>query len=279
VTPLAPPIVHAPRGPLPVLLSVPHSGRDYPGWLVDGATAGRPALASLEDPLVDRLVWRALQRGCGAVIARTPRAAVDCNRAEDDIDPSVVDGARGGRVTARARGGLGIVPSRTQQHGYLWRRPITPAQLLDRLDQAHRPYHRALEDQLSLLLDRFGCALLIDCHSMPPPAAGTPPIVFGDCRGRTADAWVSRDAVEIARSCGFDAGLNDPFAGGHVIDRHAHPERNVHALQLEVDRRFYLDERLREPGGGFDRVAAFIEALAVELGEALLGRQFATAAE
>jgi N-formylglutamate amidohydrolase len=64
-----------------------------------------------------------------------------------------------------------------------------------------------------------------------------------------------------------------------VIDRHAHPERNVHALQLEVDRRFYLDERLREPGGGFDRVAAFIEALAVELGEALLGRQFATAAE
>jgi N-formylglutamate amidohydrolase len=279
VTPLAPPIVHAPRGPLPVLLSVPHSGRDYPDWLVDGATAGRPALASLEDPLVDRLVWRALQRGCGAVIARTPRAAVDCNRAEDDIDPSVVDGARGGRVTARARGGLGIVPSRTQQHGYLWRRPITPAQLLDRLDQAHRPYHRALEDQLSLLLDRFGCALLIDCHSMPPPAAGTPPIVFGDCRGRTADAWLSRDAVEIARSCGFDAGLNDPFAGGHVIDRHAHPERNVHALQLEVDRRFYLDERLREPGGGFDRVAAFIEALAVELGEALLGRQFATAAE
>jgi N-formylglutamate amidohydrolase len=264
---------------LPVLLSVPHSGRDYPEWLVESATAGGPALSTLEDPLVDRLIWRALQRGCGAVIARTPRAAVDCNRAEDDVDPSVIDGAGRGRVTARARGGLGIVPSRTQQHGYLWRRPITPAQLGDRLDQAHRPYHRAIERELALLRDRFGCALLIDCHSMPPPPAGIPPIVFGDCRGRTADAWVSRAAVEVAARCGFEAWLNDPFAGGHVIERHASPARNVHALQLEVDRRCYLDEPLREPGPGFDRVAAFVESLAVELGEALLGRQFATAAE
>jgi N-formylglutamate amidohydrolase len=264
---------------LPVLLSVPHSGRDYPEWLLDNASAGVTALAMLEDPLVDRLAWRALGRGCGAVIARTPRAAIDCNRAENDIDPSVVDGGRRGRVTARARGGLGIVPSRTQQHGYLWRRPITPVQLMERLDQAHRPYHRAIEEQIRLLLDRFGCALLIDCHSMPPPAESTPPIVFGDCRGRTAEPWVSRDAIEIARSSGFEAGLNDPFAGGHVIDRHARPLGGVHALQLEVDRRCYLDERLREPGPGFDRMAAFIETLAVELGEALLGRQYATAAE
>jgi N-formylglutamate amidohydrolase len=151
--------------------------------------------------------------------------------------------------------------------------------LHDRLEQAHRPYHRAIEHQIGLLLDRFGCALLIDCHSMPPPPAGTPPVIFGDCRGHTADPWLSREAVEIARICGFEAGLNDPFAGGHVIERHARPTHNVHALQLEIDRRCYLDEALREPGTGFDGVAAFVERLAVELGEGLLGRQFATAAE
>ena len=90
---------------------------------------------------------------------------------------------------------------------------------------------------------------------------------------------MSRSAVGIARRCGFEAGVNDPFAGGHVIERHARPALNVHAIQLEVDRRFYLDEGLSDPGPGFDRVAAFIETLAVELGEELLGRQFATAAE
>jgi len=262
-----------------VLLSVPHSGRDYPEWLVDMASAGQQSLSPLEDPLVDRLVWRALKRGCGAVIAKAPRAAIDCNRAEDEVDPAVVEGPRRGRMTARARGGLGIVPARTQQHGYLWRRAISLRQLEERLDQAHRPYHQAIEDQLQLLLDRFGCALLLDCHSMPPPPAGVAQMVFGDCRGRTADGWISREAMAIATRHGFSAGLNDPFAGGHVVDRHARPARGVHALQLEIDRRCYLGAGLKAPGARFDKVAALIESLAVELGDALTGRQFATAAE
>jgi N-formylglutamate amidohydrolase len=273
------PIIHPPRGELPVLLSVPHSGREYPDWLIRIASGGKAALATLEDPFVDRLIWRALQRGCGAVIAQTPRAAIDCNRAEDEVDPSVVDGAPRGRVTARARGGLGIVPGRTQQHGFLWRRPINPDQLEERIAQAHRPYHQAIEEQLAVLIDRFGCALLLDCHSMPPPAAGVPPVVFGDRRGRTADAWISREATSIASHCGFNAGLNDPFAGGHVIERHARPARGVHALQIELDRRVYLDSSLRRAGVGFDRGAKLIDTLAVQLGESLLGRQFATAAE
>lgn len=273
------PIIHEPRGELPVLLSVPHSGRDYPDWLIALASGGKPTLTTLEDPLVDRLVWRALQRGCGAVIARTPRAAVDCNRAEDEVDPSVIDGARRGRVSARARGGLGIVPARTQQHGYLWRRAITPRQLEERLSQAHRPYHEAIEAQLALLIDRFGCALLLDCHSMPPPPDEVPPLVFGDCRGRTAAGWMSSEAVAIARKNGFEAGLNDPFAGGHIIARHGSPQRSVHALQVEIDRRAYLDGRLQKPGTGFDKVAMLIETLAVELGQSLIGHQYATAAE
>lgn len=278
--PLAPPIVHAPRGDLPVLLSVPHSGRDYPAWLVDMAAAGKPSLETLEDPLVDRLVWRAMGRGCGAVIARAPRAAVDCNRAEDELDPSVIEGTGRGRVTARARGGLGIVPARTHRHGFLWRRAISPRQLDERLDQAHRPYHRAIAEQLGLLIDRFGGAILLDCHSMPPPPEGIPPVVFGDRRGRTADPWVSAAAMAISKRSGFEAGLNDPFAGGHVIERHARPARGIHALQVEIDRRCYLDEATGAPGPGFDRVASLIDALAVELGEALVGRlQLPTAAE
>src|SRR5688572_3844306 len=102
------------------MLSVPHSGREYPQWLLANAAGGRPALECLEDPLIDRLVWRAVARGVGAVVARAPRAAIDCNRAADEIDPAVIADAAGGAIGARARGGLGIVPSRSAPHGRLW---------------------------------------------------------------------------------------------------------------------------------------------------------------
>ena len=278
-SPLAAPIVHSSRGALPVLLSVSHAGRDYPDWLLAMASGGRAALSSLEDPLVDRLAWRALRHGIGAVIARAPRAAVDCNRDEADVDPAVVEGGRPYPLSARARGGLGIVPGRTQGHGYLWKHSIGSKQLEERLDQAHRPFHCAIEAQLAALVERFGCALLLDCHSMPPPAPGVPSIVLGDCHGRSAAGWVSAEAQRIALRAGFAVGLNDPFAGGHIVERHGAPTRGVHALQLEIDRRCYLDRPLTAPGPGFDGVAGLIEQLALGLGELLLSRRLATAAE
>lgn len=276
---LSPPIVLANRGEIPVLLSVPHSGRDYPGWLVDLARSGCAALEPLEDPLVDRLVWRAVELGCGAVVARAPRAAVDCNRGEDEIDPSVVADARIPHMGPRARGGLGIVPARTQRHGYLWRRAISRAQLEERLLSAHRPYHAAIEAGLGAIHARHGAALLIDCHSMPPPKDLAPSVVVGDLFGRSARPWLSSEAMALIRAMGFDARLNDPFAGGHIVGRHGRPGLGVHAIQIEIDRRLYLDQAMRAPGPGFDAVARLIEGLAAGLGEAVLGKTARAAAE
>ena len=275
--PLSPPAIHPPSAEVPVLLSVPHAGRDYPDWLIALSKGGRRALLVLEDPLVDELVAGAVEMGVGAVIARAPRGAVDCNRAEDEIDPTVVRSGPVGSLSPRARGGLGIVPGRTPSHGPLWRQPIAPQELEDRLDQVHRPYHRAVEDQLARILDEFGCALLLDCHSMPPPDGG-PQVIIGDRYGQSAAQWVTSEAVKVATSVGFRTGVNQPFAGGHVVQRHGAPHRGVHALQIEVDRRCYLDPD-GEPGPGFARTARLFEQLAMRLGQFLLDRRFSQAAE
>jgi N-formylglutamate amidohydrolase len=272
------PIIEPGRGLWPVLLSVPHSGRDYPDWLSDMARGGRKTLETLEDPLVDQLAGAAISAGIGAVIARAPRAAIDCNRGEHEIDPVVVRTAMMARPTARARGGLGIVPARTASQGNLWLHPIGQSDLDARLDAAHRPYHRAIHGELERLRHEYGCALLLDCHSMPPPAEGVAPIVVGDRFGRSAARWLTADALALVRTSGFDVGLNDPFAGGYVIERHGNPRRGIHALQIEIDRRCYLGPDNR-PGAGFDRVAALIERLATELAGRLLNRQLPTAAE
>jgi N-formylglutamate amidohydrolase len=278
MTPLPAPIVEPGRDLWPVLLSVPHAGRDYPDWLIGMARGGRTALEALEDPYVDQLVAPAVAAGIAAVIANAPRAAIDCNRAADDIDPAVVRSAMLSRPTARARGGLGIIPGRTARQGNLWLHPVGQSDLDVRIESAHRPYHRAITDHLERIRHDFGCALLLDCHSMPPPADGVPPIVIGDRFGRTAGRWLTADALAIVRAASFDVALNDPFAGGYVIEKHGNPRRGIHALQVEIDRRCYLDESGR-PGGGFDRIAGLIEKLAIGLAERLLDRQLPTAAE
>ena len=278
VTPLPAPLIEPGNGRLPVLLSIPHAGRVYPDWLSDMARGGRKALETLEDPLVDELARPAIKAGIGAVIALAPRAAIDCNRGEDEIDPAVVRTAITSRPTARARGGLGIVPARTAAQGNLWLHPIGQSDLDARLDAAHRPYHRAIHAELERMRHEFGCALLIDCHSMPPPAGGVPPVVIGDRFGRSAARWLTADALALVRNCGLDVGLHDPVAGGPVIERHGNPRRGIHALQLEIDRRCYLDADNR-PGGGFDRIATLISTLATELAERMLDRLLPAAAE
>lgn len=262
-TALPAPTIVAPRSGLPILLSVPHSGRDYPDWLLASACGGRRALESLEDPLVDRLAWRALALGVGMVIATTPRAAVDCNRAPDEVDPNVVADTPQ-TPSPRARAGLGIVPGRTARHGHLWHRPISQSDLAARLAAAHAPYHAAIERGLDRLAIANGSAILLDCHSMPT-RRGQAQIVIGDRHGASAAPHVTTAAARIARTQGWTVALNTPYAGGHIVDRHGQPEADIHALQIEIDRNCYLAHDGRTPGPGFDRAARLLESLVAGL--------------
>jgi len=260
------------------MLSIPHAGREYDRDVLANAAQGRRALETLEDPLVDRLCWRAIGAGLGAVVQNVPRAAIDCNREESEVDPSSVHAISPAPVGPRARFGLGLVPSRTHRHGALWRRPIDRAELHRRIVEVHRPYHAALAEALEGLARRFGEAILIDCHSMPT-RRGQAEIVLGDRHGASAAAWVSAEAASVARHAGFKVALNEPYAGGAIVTRHGRPAEGIHAIQVEVDRCLYLQDDGRTPGVGFDRIARLLEAIATGLGNALLQRTIRDAAE
>ncbi|HEY0628104.1 MAG TPA: N-formylglutamate amidohydrolase [Sphingomicrobium sp.] len=273
------PTIHPPRGSLPVLLSVPHAGRDYDNAVLANAAQGVRSLQPLEDPLVDRLCWRAIAAGVGAVIQNVPRAVIDCNRGEEEVDPASIAGISPGPVGPRARYGLGLIPSRTHRHGALWRRPFDKSELGRRMDQVHRPYHRVLASMLEQLRDEYGEVLLLDCHSMPARTGAPPSIVIGDRHGTSAADWISAEAARLTRNLGIVATLNEPYAGGAIVARHGRPVEGVHALQIEIDRALYLERDGQTPGPDFDRTAAFLEALAVSLGQAILDRNLREAAE
>lgn len=255
-----------------MLLSVPHSGREYDPALIARSRLGRASLERLEDPLVDRLTAGAIALGAGAIIARAPRAMVDCNRAEKELDPIAIAGRTGEAPTARARAGLGLIPTRLAEIGDLWRGPISESALATLLADVHRPFHAALDAELEVLSQKWTDVVLIDCHSMPPRPPGEADIVIGDRHGTSSAPWATLAATGVAERLGFKVARNVPFAGGHIVERHGAPSRGRHAIQIEVDRSRYCLRDACSPGPGFERVSHLFDELARELGELAAGR-------
>jgi N-formylglutamate amidohydrolase len=264
---------------LPVLIAVPHAGRAYPPALLEKMRNPTYAALRLEDRYVDRLGQAvAAATGAALLVAHAPRAMVDLNRAADDVDwemiargatPAGEDGigvaVEPGRGSGRrALSGLGLIPRRLPGIGELWKRRHERAELDSLIRDIHEPYHAALGEALGALHARWGAALLLDLHSMPPLSlrgAPAPEFVVGDRFGATCAGPVTAAAFACFAENRRLAAHNRPYAGGYVLERHAAPRRGVHAIQLEIDRSSYLDSRLAEPGPGFAGMVELLTAL------------------
>lgn len=254
-----------------LIISIPHAGRHYPGNMSHLARLSAEQLRPLEDRYADALAETAFARGVQGIIANTARAWIDLNRSEQECDPGLIDLPAGAvpLVSAKVRGGLGLIPRRIASGGDIWYRRIAVDDLNQRIAMHHRPYHVALAAMLERARARFGTAILLDIHSMPkPPAHNDGPaaqIVIGDSFGRTANDCFTARATALAQQHGFVTAVNHPYAGGHILQRHARPQRGIHALQLEFDRSLYLDDAYDQPSAGIEKIRAFVAALAFAL--------------
>jgi len=260
----------------PVVLSVPHAGRDYPAALLAAIRVPVAALQILEDRHVDQLALAA--RGDESLLIQRPaRAWIDLNRAEHERDPKLDDGADPARqptMSAKLRSGLGLVPRRIAAAGDIWCGRLSDATVTARIIADHRPYHAALDGLLRAARARFGVAVLLDIHSMPSLGApgSAPQIIFGDRFGKSAAArFIARLEAE-AEAAGIAHALNTPYSGGHILDRHARPQSAVHAIQIELDRALYLDAAHDALGSEFDATARILRLMIAAItDEALVG--------
>lgn len=263
---------------IPILIAVPHAGRTYPASLTNRMRYAEEACLRLEDRLADLVASKvARETGAALLVAHAPRAMIDLNRAPEDMDWDMVAGdpplgTKRFAAGRRARSGLGLIPRRLPGMGELWRSRLSADDLIARIELVHRPYHTALEQTLEGLRDRWGAALLVDIHSMPPlgPKHGPDPsadFVVGDRYGSSCGANFSLAALGHFGNCGRRAAHNRPYAGGYVLERHASPARGLHAMQLEICRSTYLDRDLRETGDGLEDIAQVVSGLVRRLAE------------
>lgn len=246
----------------PLVHASSHSGRIYPPALMALSRLDATAIRGSEDAWVDALIAAAPRSGGPLLTARYARAFVDLNRAPYELDPGMFEdalpaSAQGHAVstTSRAAAGLGSIARVVGDGQEIYSRKLTFAEARRRIEAVHAPWHRALDDALRQTRARFGAALLLDWHSMPSGAAGpgrrAPDMVLGDRHGATCAPAVVRWLERELEARGYLVARNAPYAGGYAAARYGRPAEGLHALQIEINRALYLDERTLDLSSGF----------------------------
>lgn len=251
----------------PLVLDSPHSGHDFPADF--GATVTEAELRESEDCYVDELYAAAHELGVPLLAATFPRTYLDPNRNAGDIDLDLVEGRLPAdwpweyRPSGKARIGKSLIWRTLEDGRPIYGRKLAPETVRRRIDRVHAPYHRSLQELLEKAVWKHGRVYHINCHSMRSVAgkqsedgAGSvrPDFVIGDRDGTTCEARFTELVRETLAGMGYRVTVNDPYKGVELIRAYSNPKAGRHSLQIEINKRLYMDESTLERSPGFGRL-------------------------
>jgi N-formylglutamate amidohydrolase len=268
-------IIEPAQGAGPVLFNSPHRGSTYPAAFLANSRLDVATLRRSEDSYVDLLIAGVVERGYPIMRAHFPRCYVDVNREPYELDPRMFDGrlpSFANTRSMRVAGGLGTVARVVGDAQEIYDRRISVDDAMRRIESLYKPYHRALRRLFTKMHRNFGAAVLLDCHSMPSNAGQRderprPEFVIGDRYGTSCVAVVAECVETTLRKLGYSVSRNKPYAGGFITEHYGNPSAGLHAVQLEINRALYMDERRYERSASFAALAADLETVGRRLGE------------
>jgi N-formylglutamate deformylase len=255
---------------VPLVLDSPHSGTDYPADF--GAAVPMDALRASEDSFVDELYKAGPALGATIIAANFPRCYIDPNRSLLDIDASLLATPWPGPAIPSRKTELGV--------GLIWRvldsgdpiyaRKLSVDEVRQRIVAYHQPYQRAVKDALDDAHEHFGVVWHLNCHSMPAlsgkiseegPGKPRADFVLGDRDGTTCEPAFTAFVAKTLRDMGYEVKVNDPYKGVELVRAFSDPAAHRHSLQIEANRKLYMDERTREKSANFAKFQADIERM------------------
>ena len=245
---------------VPFVFNAPHAGAVYPSSFLTESRLDALALRRSEDAYVDELFSPMSTLGAPVMAARFPRALLDLNREPYELDPRMFEGRLppfANTRSMRVAGGLGTIPRIVADGQEIYRGRVSVDEALRRIEWLYKPYHRTLRQLVNRTASLFGHAVLIDCHSMPSTSVSRDDglkadIVLGDRYG-TSCVGVLTDLVDVTlRAKGYSVTRNKPYAGGFITEHYGEPALGRHALQIEINRALYMDERTMTKRPGFE---------------------------
>jgi N-formylglutamate amidohydrolase len=259
---------------LPLVLASPHSGIDYPSEFLAASRLDPIALRRSEDSFVDEIFAGAATLGAPLLCARFPRAYLDANREAWELDPAMFEDALPEYVNSRSprvQAGLGTIARIVASGEDIYTGKLRWSEAMRRIERLYQPYHRALHQLVETTRARFGYYLLLDCHSMPSAAdrggRNRIDIVLGDCHGAACHGSIIETAQRFLAGKGYAVARNTPYAGGFTTCHYGQPGQDGHALQIEINRGLYMNERTIERRPFLDQLRADMRALVAVLAQ------------
>ena len=266
--------------PVPLVFDSPHSGTHYPADF--DHLPPRALVRKAEDTHVDALYAAAPGVGATLIEALFPRAYIDPNRDVSDLDPAVVDDSWPGPLnpSRKTELGIGLVWRLAQGGVPMYARPLPVAEVERRIALCYEPYHAAVAAAIEERYRAFGAVWHIDCHSMPAigdvmsddPGRPRADFVLGDRDGTTCAPEFTAFVARTLADMGYDVAINDPYKGVELVRRHGRPAERRHSLQIEVNRKLYMDEGSLERTSGFAALQADLTRLAEALADYVQAR-------
>ncbi len=258
---------------VPYVFNSPHSGRHYPLRFLAMSKLDAVAIRRSEDCYVDELFAGVVGLGAPILTANFPRAYLDANREPWELDPRMFKSPLppyANARSARVAGGLGTVPRLVGEGQEIYAGKLPLSEAVERIEGVYKPYHAQLQRLVAQTHAQFGFSVLIDCHSMPTSirlgdGGIRPDFIVGDRFGVACAPALAEAAVTALARLGYNVVLNRPYAGGFITEHYGRPAHGLHALQIEVNRGLYLNERTFERTAGFTAIANDLTRFAAEI--------------
>jgi N-formylglutamate deformylase len=258
--------IDGPRRPnFPLVLDSPHSGHDFPPDF--DAIVSEFDLRDGEDSFVDDLYLPATELGIPLLAAQFPRTYLDPNRHRGDIDLELLADPWPHEYvpSGKARIGKALVWRTLDDGRPIYGRRLKVAEVTRRIEHMHAPYHSTLRALLDSAHDRFGIVFHLNCHSMNAVSgkmgeggAGKPraDFVLGDRDGTSCAKGFTDFVRATLAGLGYDVRVNDPYKGVELVKAYSNPAGGRHSLQIEINKRLYMNEGPRTKAAGYATLRA-----------------------
>ena len=256
----------------PVVFDSPHSGNQYPADFEFAAPL--EMLRTTEDAHVDELYGTAPEHGATLLHAHFPRSYIDANRHPLDLDSNLLDAPWPDELepSRKSEVGMGLIRRVVKDGVPLYKRVLTVVEVRQRIAQYYHPYHDELSAIIEGMHQRFGVVWHVNCHSMrsalgrnPRPPTWKPSFIVSNRDGDTSDEPFLNFIADFFRSRGHTVLVNRPFKGGEIVRRHGDPGNNRHSVQIEINRKIYMDEVTLQKHEGFEVLQEQLNQLIQEI--------------